>query len=154
MSQVPGFEVLKENVVANGFYKRVRLSNEAVWRSSGTLALLRVSSLATTAFASSASDGETFSSKAVGLDEVVGRCARNVPALVKIDTEGAEAEILEGASNASLARIAQLVIEYHDFRVPGSLSRCQSVLASNGFRCIVRPTGVAVGLLYALRPTL
>jgi FkbM family methyltransferase len=146
------FEVLKRNVIANGFCERAQLHNEGVWRGSGTFELRRVSSTATTAFASSASSGETFSAKTVGLDEVVGRCAQaDTVALVKIDTEGAEAEILEGASNATLTRIEQLVIEYHDFRVPGSLSRCKKVLANHGFQCIVRPTGGAVGLLYAFR---
>ena len=149
----PGaFEVLNENVIANGFRERARLYNEGVWRSSGTVELLRISSTAATAFAARGSTGETFLAKTVGLDEVVGRCTQTEPlALVKIDTEGAEAEILEGASHATLARIQQFIIEYHDFRVPGSLERCAKVLANNGFQCIVRPTGGAVGLLYAVR---
>jgi FkbM family methyltransferase len=103
----PGaFEVLKGNVNANGFRERVRLYNEGVWRGSGTLQLRRVSSTATTAFAASGSSGETFLAKTIGLDEVIGRCTQTEPlALVKIDTEGAEAEILVGASNATLGRI-------------------------------------------------
>src|SRR6267378_2169653 len=120
--------------------------------SSGTVELLRISSTAATAFAARGSTGETFLAKTVGLDEVVGRCTQTESlALVKIDTEGAEAEILEGASHAILARIQQFIIEYHDFRVPGSLERCAKVLANNGFGCTVRPTGGAVGLLYAVR---
>lgn len=151
----PGaFEVLRVNLMTNCFYDRARIYNEGVWRSPGTLEMVRVSSVATTAFAGSGSGGQRFSTKTVGLDEVVGRCEQTEPlALVKIDTEGAEAEILEGASEATLARIKQFVIEYHDFLVPGSLARCQRVLATNDFRFIVRPTGGAVGLLYAARCT-
>ena len=148
------FAVLQRNVLLNRRADRAHLYDEGVWSGAETLLLHqdRASSVATTAFPDREAVGEPFQVKTVGLDEVVGRCpADQRIKLLKIDTEGAEAEILEGAAPATLARVDQCVLEYHDFRVPGALARCRKVLESNGFHCIARPTGAAGGLLYGLR---
>lgn len=148
------FAVLRNNIDLNHFGYRAHLYNEAIWRSSGTLLLHRdrKSSVATTAFPISTPVAEPFQVKTVGLDEVVGRCAGGQQiSLLKIDVEGAEADILEGASRATLARIEQCILEYHEFRVPGVLKRCRAVLERNVFVCTTRPTSGGVGLLYAIR---
>jgi len=148
------FAVLKRNIDQNGVGDRAYLYNEAVWNAPGTLLLHhdRESSVATTAFPISKPVAEAFSVKSVGLDEVVGRCVPGMKiGLVKIDVEGAEAEILEGSAGATLARINQIVLEYHDFRVPGTLARCRRVLEDNGFFCSTRPSGEECGLLYAIK---
>ena len=148
------FAVLQRNVLLNRLADRAHLYDEGVWSGAETLLLHqdRASSVATTAFPDREADGEPFQVKTVGLDEVVGRCPPDQRIkLLKIDTEGAEAEILEGAAPATLARVDQCVLEYHDFRVPGALHRCRKVLESNGFHCVVRPTSAGGGLLYAVR---
>lgn len=38
--------------------------------------------------------------------------------LVKLDVEGAEIEVLMGASEATLARLRQITVEFHDFALP------------------------------------
>lgn len=148
------FSALQKNVRLNGFAGRVHLYNEAVWSGEGTLTLHRdrASSVATTAFPDREAVGDPFVVETVGLDEVIGRCPANPRIkLLKIDTEGAEAEILEGAAPGTLARVDQCILEYHDFRVPGALARCRKVLESNGFRCVVQPVGALQGMLYAVR---
>jgi len=91
---------------ASGHGFTMRESGEAQER----LRLLRISSTAATAFAARGFYWRNVFSQDRGLDEVVGRCTQtNLWALVKIDTEGAEAEILEGASHATLARIQQFI---------------------------------------------
>jgi FkbM family methyltransferase len=148
------FLALQKNVRLNGFAVRVHLHNEAVWSGEGTLTLHRdrASSVATTAFPDREAVGDPFVVETVGLDEVIGRCpADQRIKLLKIDTEGAEAEILEGAAPGTLARIDQCILEYHDFRVPGALARCRKMLESNGFRCVVQSIGALHGMLYAVR---
>jgi FkbM family methyltransferase len=148
------FQVLQKNVRLNGFAGRVHLYNEAVWRGKGTLTLHRdrASSVATTAFPDREAVRDPFVVKTLGLDEIVGRCPADQPIkLLKIDTEGAEAEILEGAAPGTLARVDQCILEYHDFRVPGALARCRKVMESNGFHCVARPTSAGGGMLYAVR---
>jgi FkbM family methyltransferase len=92
----------------------------------------------------------TFEVETISLDEVIRRCGTCNPDLVKIDTEGAEADILEGASILTLRRVRQFVLEYHNSLVPGALARCREVLTGAGFDCIVRPGPFdKQGLLYA-----
>ena len=52
--------------------------------------------------------------------------------LLKIDAEGAESEILE-AGRAALGGVDQIVAEYHEWLVPGSLQRVETVLREHGF---------------------
>ena len=54
---------------------------------------------------------------------------------VKIDAEGAEVEMLESASDATLAAIDEMALEYHDSIVPDARARCEAVLTRAGFVC-------------------
>jgi Methyltransferase FkbM domain len=110
------------------------------------------SSMLTSAYQRNEGVGE-FSTAMIPLDEVVARVAGPVE-LLKIDTEGAEGDVLEGASSATLARIRQVTIEYHDHLVPGVRARCENVLAAAGFaRQVVEPQASVpgAGMLYATR---
>ena len=95
---------------------------------------------------------EEFTAPTVSFDEVVARCTEAVE-LVKIDAEGAEADILEGASTAALARVRRFVLVYHDSFVTGSLARCERVLIGAGFHCTTRrdPFRAGLGILFAAR---
>jgi len=87
--------------------------------------------------------------RCVTLDEVlaaeVATCA-----LLKIDVEGAEAEILGGASDGTWARIARVVVETHadDLR-----RRVETLLTDRGFRTKWRASSVHtdLGLLFGTR---
>ena len=149
------FAMLRANVDMNCPASRVKLYQEAVGRDTGIVAL-RASALSmgTTAYhsATPARKFDEFSAPVIALDQVIERCEADGPVrLVKIDAEGAEADILEGAQPETLIRIRQFVIEYHDFLCPNALVRCKRRLVDAGFSCIERPANATAGLLYALR---
>jgi FkbM family methyltransferase len=59
-------------------------------------------------------------------------------ALVKLDVEGAELEILSRLPSTVLQRIDQLTVEFHDFLDPGQagdVARVKARLAAEGFDC-------------------
>ena len=88
----------------------------------------------------------------VNLNEVIKRAGPIE--LLKIDTEGAEAGILEGASADTLKQIKQIVLEYHDHLCPSALARCRRVLEEANYDCLVEPDRRSAdpqGLMYATR---
>lgn len=145
--------MLRANIEANGLASGITIYPEAVGGCAGMMALRAGGlSMQTTAYGvcATARALEEFSVPMVALDKVVERCIGEGPiALAKIDAEGAEAEILEGARLETLQEIRQFVIEYHDNLCPDALARCQRVLIGAGFRCATRPATVVQGLLYA-----
>jgi FkbM family methyltransferase len=147
----PTFSSLATNVEGNGFAERILIHPEAIGRSSGMVALSTAGlSPQVTAY------GKDFDRQVyvprISLEAVVESCARDSSiGLLKIDAEGSEVEILEGASSDTLARIDQVVLEYHDNIVTRALSRTRAVLESARFHCFVRPTTSELGLLYARR---
>jgi FkbM family methyltransferase len=149
------FAMLRANIEANGFEPRVVAYPEAVGGHTGLVALRAGGpSMQTTAYGAGTTDRalEEFSVPMVSLDTVIERCIGDDPiALVKIDSEGAEAEILEGAHPETLKKIRQFVIEYHDNLCPDALARCERVLTSAGFRCTASRPRPDQGLLYAWR---
>jgi hypothetical protein len=75
--------------------------------------------------------------------------------LVKIDTEGAEVDILEGVAADILAKGDQFVLEYHNALLSEAHARCEAALVRAGFRCAARKLAdlTGLGLLYATRPS-
>ncbi len=149
------FAVLRANIEMNHLTRRVTTYREAVGGHTGTLALRGGgSSIETSAYGSGAAVGafDEVSVPMVSLDAVIERCIGDgLIALVKIDAEGAEAEILEGARPKTLQEIWQFVIEYHESLCADALARCIRVLTPAGFRCLTRPVSSDQGLLYARR---
>ncbi|HWT91718.1 MAG TPA: FkbM family methyltransferase [Solirubrobacteraceae bacterium] len=88
----------------------------------------------------------------VGLDEAWERLGRGPVWLLKIDTEGAEADILAGASSDTLAAVRCAIVEYHDDIYPGSADRCRALLRSARLT-VDRETAFdwGQGILYASR---
>jgi len=147
--------MLRTNIESNGLSPRIITYPEAVGGRSGVVTLraggpsMHTSLYGVGAVARAL---EEFTVPIITLDTVIERSAVDGPiALVKIDAEGAEAEILEGARPQSLREIRQLVIEYHDNLCPEALARCERVLAGADFRCTSRPALPHQGLLYAWR---
>ncbi|MBA3240165.1 MAG: FkbM family methyltransferase [Acidobacteria bacterium] len=147
--------VLRRNVEANGLTDRVTVHDEAVGRGSGELRLwTNVNSMTATSHHDSPPTPEAVATLVplVDLNEVVRRIGGEAVALLKIDTEGGEADTLEGATPATLGALRQVVLEYHDTLCPNASGRCLKVLEEAGFRCVVRPLNANHGLIYARRP--
>jgi FkbM family methyltransferase len=148
------YEMLVVNIEENRLSRRVTAHEQAVGRSKGTV-ILHTSGVSV----NNSAYGTGWLGDArgalmvplVSFDEVVARCDGPI-GLVKIDAEGAETDILEGASTAALARARRFVIEVHDSFVPDSLARCERVLVRAGFHCVDSdPWRAGLGILYAVR---
>ncbi len=146
--------VLRHNVEANGLTDRVTVHHEAVGRAPGRLRLwTNVNSMTTTAYSDAPPTPGAVATYVplVDLNEVVRRAAGRPIALLKIDSEGGEADTLEGATPATLETLRQVIVEYHDKLCPDASGRCRKVLEQAGFRCLVRPMNANHGLIYARR---
>lgn len=113
--------VLRENLAANALESRVTVWNDAVARTDGPLAFER-SSLS---LSSRIGDG-ALSVTGVSLATVLERAG--ALDLIKIDVEGAEADVLEGGAPV-LPRVPQLIGEYHESLLPGVRDRIEAALA-------------------------
>jgi FkbM family methyltransferase len=137
--------ILITNIESNGLDRRVVIHPEAVGRAPGELTLrLGAHSGVATGYGQG---GEEFRVPLIDLNQVV----HGKVSLLKIDAEGAEGDILEGASAATLARIDQVILEYHENFCPGVARRCTRSLEAAGFRVDVHAIAPEQGLLYACR---
>jgi FkbM family methyltransferase len=135
------FDTLRDNVEANGLRGRINVFPYAVGRDDGELALwVDVPTALSTAYLdhSPAEGGRRISVPMVGMEQVWRHIDQRDIWLLKIDTEGAEADILEGAPAAMLKATANVIVEYHDNICPGAFTRCREVLDAAGFRCRTR----------------
>lgn len=157
------FETLKRNVMENGFGSRAELHPQAVGSGSGNLEMwtdLPSDWATATRFAGAAPDYGTRRSvnarkvtvPMVGLDTVLDQVAESRVDLLKIDAEGSEGEILEGATPESLRKVSHVVLEFHENLCPGVLKRCEAALERAGFNCRAEnyPSSTN-GILYAQR---
>ena len=120
-------EVLQRNIEANGMSSRVRIWNEAVAGGSGSLRLWRgEGSVLVSAHLPASDRGDFCDVPAVTLQAVVARASGRVGVL-KLDCEGAEAEILEAAGPA-LDSVEYMVAEYHPALVPDVVPRLRRAL--------------------------
>jgi FkbM family methyltransferase len=119
--------VLRQNVDANGLASRVRIWNQAVAGESGTLRLWRGDgSVVASAHLPAGIRGESCDVPAVTLQQVLARTSGRIGVL-KMDCEGAEAEILESAGPA-LDAVQFVVAEFHSALVPAVVPRIRRVL--------------------------
>ena len=149
--------MLRRNIEVNGLTERVTVFDEAVGRGSGELRLwTNVNSLTATGYGDTppAPSAEVTCVPLIDLDEVVRRAGGGPVALLKMDTEGAEVDTLEGASPATLRAIRQIILEYHMRASPDAQARCLKALEQAGFRCLVHPLHAYHGLIYAWRTDL
>jgi FkbM family methyltransferase len=65
--------------------------------------------------------------RGVTLAELLDRLELDRAALVKMDIEGAELDVLETAAPETLARFDQLTVEFHDFLVPEWRQRVDAI---------------------------
>jgi FkbM family methyltransferase len=119
--------VLRRNVAANRLEGRVKVWNEAVSATAGPLTLWRGENSAVASAFLADRKGEAWLATGVTFETVAGRAGRRI-GLLKIDAEGAEAEILEGA-RALLDSVERVVAEYHEWLVPDVKVRITGVLS-------------------------
>lgn len=145
------FHMLERNVLANRLSGRVRIYNEAVGAACGTLRLWRSEGSITASAYPAAGDlqGAPIEVPMTDLATAIARAGH--VGVLKIDAEGAEADILEGAGD-SLRHVDQVVAEYHEARNPGVLSRVEKALRAQGFVPDVRNDRRCGPLVYASRP--
>ncbi|HSS20303.1 MAG TPA: FkbM family methyltransferase [Pyrinomonadaceae bacterium] len=145
---------LRRNIEANGLANRIMVFDEAVGRESGVVRLwTNVNSMTATAYGENPPTPAAVATPVtlIDLNEVVRRADGGPIALLKMDTEGAEADTLEGASPATLQAISQVILEYHVGLCPEASARCRKTLEQAGFNCLIRPTNRSHGLMYAWR---
>jgi FkbM family methyltransferase len=148
------FEMLQRNINDNHLEQRVVAFPEAVGGGSGDLSLwVDVNTTLSTAYLANSpgEGGRKIKVPMISLDEVWRRLDQAPIWMLKIDTEGAEGDILENASISALQATQNAIVEYHDNIVPGVSERCYRVLKAAGFkwRTLVHPW--QEGIIYASR---
>lgn len=145
------FDTLSRNVRENGLDSRVRTYRDAVTSQNGEVLLWSGdSSVLSSVSASAEIGGVSVSVPTISLDRAITRTGSEQVA-IKIDAEGAEVEMLESASDAALAAIGEIALEYHDSIVPDARARCEAVLTRAGFVCRSMAFSHDQGILIARR---
>lgn len=85
--------------------------------------------------------------RCVPLDEALEACATPTVDLLKVDVEGAEIDIFEGATPAMWSRVRRVSVEFHDLIRPGCRDRVTRVLRAQGFHDIRTETVPPMGTL-------
>ncbi len=149
----PGtFTQLRHNIAANALGDRVTALPLAVSDRPGRLHLAHGDALSGHQQLSSEGTGPGI--EAVTLDELYARGNVEHCDLLKIDTEGAELAIVEGATDAVWRRTDRIVIEYHEWIPQPGAGRLAERLGAAGFIVRDEPLGSVAnrGLLYAWKP--
>ena len=148
------YATLRQNIEANNLSSQVSTHPEAIGGASGTMDLwTNVPSTLSTAYGDAPREGAKRTTvPMVTLDEVWNRLHRPHIWMLKIDVEGAEADILEAASDEVLANVSNACIEWHDNIVPGAFERCRSRLTEAGFDLRIHHHPWDEGIILAQRP--
>ena len=135
------FEMLKWNVLKNEVQDRVRMVNAAVTGKDGEVEFFVgldgsgniMSGTASTRNEDRGGRGvEARSAKSVTLDSLLSDLQIDRCDFLKMDCEGAEYEILAGASQESFRKIARISVECHENR----MQEAAAILENAGFRIV------------------
>ena len=121
---------LTRNVVQNGLERFVEVHGLAVTDREATAQLRQASFTGhRSLFASGHVSSTEFESvPCIGLEGAIEKCGVEKIDLLKVDVEGAEVEILEGADPKIWQRIDRIALEFHERFRPGGRERCLEVL--------------------------
>lgn len=148
-------EVLIGNVRASGLEERIVVHGEAIGAASGALKLwTNIHSVLATGYCPAPPEsGATYTEvPMIDLNEAVRRTGESRITMLKIDAEGAEADILENATPATLAAVGCVALEYHGWLCERALERCRRALETAEFTTEVVPSAQPeLGMLYAWR---
>jgi FkbM family methyltransferase len=145
------FGSLRRNLKDSGIERQVVSYPEAVGGTAGRIDLwVDVPTVLSTSFGNAPAKGaRKISVPMITLDEAWERMDRRRIWLLKIDTEGAEGDILDNASASFLAAVQTACIEWHNNIVPGVFERCRKRLEAAGFTLQLRPHPWDEGIIYA-----
>ncbi len=157
---VSSFGRLKANIELNKIGSVVRAYNVAVSAQEGTANLSAGQSLVRSIVGNDAAAdngsaraaGETV--RTIDLNAAIDMAGAARIDLLKIDVEGAEVEILNGAAAASWQKIERVVVEIHDNIRPGTHRAVTTAIAKAGLRVVREidlPNGAGPTILHARR---
>lgn len=144
------FERLTRNITENGLDGSITSRRLAVGRGRGEARFSGRSGL-DSGHEAATSEGLGEIVGCVGLSEVLELAGADPIDLLKVDTEGAEVEIICSAPSAVWSSIARVVVEYHDL---SKRDQVLTALQNAGYRCRVEPApGFEhhLGLIYGWR---
>jgi FkbM family methyltransferase len=147
------FALLEQNARLNGL-ENVSLSPYAVGGMPAEQLTLYASGEAVqhrTTGQTEGADVATFVVSCTSLDQIFEERGIKVCDYMKIDCEGAEFEILFGASAGTLAKIRHICLEYHEGVTAHTQADLARFLREKGFRVSVQPNPVHrnLGLMHA-----
>jgi 31-O-methyltransferase len=148
---------LEMNLKSNRLNKSIHVYPFAIFGEAGTKLLRHAESTGDHSFF----DRSTIDGKGEELVECVTlQQALNLSSalqidLLKIDAEGSEIEIIEGANSNTWERVKRVVVEFHDDFRPGSRDRIFQAFQGHGFRRLhldeAFPCSASLGLVKAGR---
>ena len=149
-------ERLKFNVKSNSLDKNISVHPFAVWNQSDRQVLLPYACSGRRSFFNDGrecEDGPGELVQCVTLPAAIQMCSVETIDLLKIDTEGAEVEILDAVDDATWAKIRRITLEYHEELRPGSKTHLIKLLKKIGFHhVVIRPhNDDAIGIIQASR---
>lgn len=150
------FSTLCKNIESNRLSSQFTAHPEALGRTRGELKLWTdvPTTLATSYGEAPAEGARMITVPMITLDEAWDRLGRGPIWMLKIDTEGAEGDILEGASDALLDSVQNACIEWHDNLNPGVFQRCRRRLDAAGFVYSTRAHPWDEGIIFAKKEVL
>ena len=143
------YALLKENVELNSL-GRVSTFNLAVAGRSGGRSIFLSEDHAAHSIYKESGTGEAVD--CVTLDKIIGDNGVERVSMLKLDCEGAEYDILKGASDDSFEKIEKICMEYHTGTGDsGMLDELRGDLARRGFRLEVVHISDETGMIFASR---
>jgi FkbM family methyltransferase len=145
------FKVLVENIKLNGFENRTTLLSDAVGANSGEriISVMGEERSGTDSLYTQSENQKIVN--CIGINELVSNYGPFD--FVKIDTEGAEQEIILSLNRISISKISAIALEYHEDIVPNGKVMIQSFLTGNGFKVKFLKQRGTTGIILAEKPT-
>jgi FkbM family methyltransferase len=153
------FQQLEVNIKANKLENVASIYQEGLWPDHTERVLLGYDNSGRRSFYRDRREriaGTSEKVKCISLGTAIEKCGRNLIDFLKIDIEGAELEIVEGADSKEWDKVKRVALEYHEELRPGSKNRLLKHLASNGFNQIFvtqlpAPLVDSIGIIQAIR---
>jgi FkbM family methyltransferase len=145
---------LERNIASNGLEQRVRIYPFALYSRNATMQLKPTASSGDKSLFErwNTIEGESEEEvECISLSGALRVCGEEYVDLLKMDIEGAEVEVLEGASDVEWHRIRKICLEYHNFLRPDSGRRVMNNLERYGFKQIEFNDSPTLGIIKATR---